>query len=300
MKYSVVIVTYNRLNLLKKCIECVENQSLQASHIIVVNNCSNDGTKEYLDSIKSEQIIILNSKENVGGAGGFALGVEKCLDYYDDWIVLIDDDAMLQVDFLEKINYAAKKNPDILSYSGTVKVKDRIDISHRIRMKSWTTYTDYTIPIKEYEEKNEFFCDTASFCGLVVNKNIVEKIGIPNKDFFIWFDDTEYSLRIRKHTKILNINSAVVNHESIFLSDNKINWKTYYGIRNRMFIVKNYFGTIAFIVNMSKLIAKYSISSLRYYCKKSDENLYVKNLFRDSLYDIACGKMGKNIKYIPR
>lgn len=298
MSFSVVIVTYNRLNLLKECIKCVENQSFYAENIVIINNCSTDGTKEYLDSIKKDNIIIYHSSQNLGGAGGFSLGVQEASKLKSKWVVLIDDDAMLDADFLKNISANSEKNSDILSYSGTVMVDGKIDIAHRVRIRNSILYLDYPIPEKEYEEET-FFCDTASFCGLVISKELIKKIGMPEKEFFIWFDDTEYSLRIRKYTKILNVNSAIINHKSIFLGNNGFNWKDYYGRRNRLLMIKKHFSKSTFIFNFFKVWVKCISKSIKYLIDRNEKNLYIKNLCYDSLKDAMNNKAGKNEKYLP-
>lgn len=70
---AVTVVTYNRLNLLKECLQALRRQTIKAD-IIIVNNGSTDGTKEYLDS--KEGIFVIH-QENLGGAGGFYAGTRQ-------------------------------------------------------------------------------------------------------------------------------------------------------------------------------------------------------------------------------
>ena len=74
-KIAVVVVTYNRLKLLKKCIYNLKNQ--RNVDIIVINNASTDETEKYIQSIKNEKIIYCNTGKNLGGAGGFSYGIKK-------------------------------------------------------------------------------------------------------------------------------------------------------------------------------------------------------------------------------
>ena len=76
-KLGVVIVTYNRLELLKECIYNCINQSYKFNKIIIVNNASSDGTEEYLRHLTYDNVVIVTSKENFGGAGGYYLGVKE-------------------------------------------------------------------------------------------------------------------------------------------------------------------------------------------------------------------------------
>lgn len=235
-KFIVIIVTCNRIQLLKECVECVLKQKTMPEKIIIINNNSTDGSKEYLEEEFSSNslFIIANEKKNIGGAGGFSKGVELALKEQGDWLLLIDDDAMLSSDYLYQTAKAIDKKPQYKAFSGVVKVKNRIDITHRRRKMKKKRLSFQDIPEKEY--RKEYFClDAASFCGLVISKEIVQKIGLPEEAYFIWNDDLEYSLRIRKYTKILNVNQAILNHKTNLYSQRKSKkylWKDYYGFRN--------------------------------------------------------------------
>lgn len=96
MNYVVVIVTYNRLPLLKECLKQIDAQSLKFNEMVVVNNCSTDGTAEFLHEYAKHRndITIITTKQNLGGSGGFELGIRSVPDKAD-YVLLIDDDAIL-------------------------------------------------------------------------------------------------------------------------------------------------------------------------------------------------------------
>ena len=84
MKIGVVLVTYNRLEKLKIALKSYEEQTVLPKYILVVNNNSNDGTKEYLenwakDNSKIEKIVV-NLDKNTGGSGGFYEGLKNSLE----------------------------------------------------------------------------------------------------------------------------------------------------------------------------------------------------------------------------
>jgi len=232
MKFSVVIVTYNRLELLKECLEHVQRQTHPFEKIIVINNKSTDGTKDYLESASKEnpRLTVFNMEENLGGAGGFSYGL-SAVDETTDYVLIIDDDAIINFDYIEKIN--SQMVPGIEAYSGIVSTNNCYDLVHRRVIKNNVLMQTSNVPVKEYFE-DYFDYDVASFCGLVLKTNLIKKIGLPKTEYFIWFDDTEYSMRLRPYTKIRNINAAILNHKTKPSTSNKINWKSYYGYRNQI------------------------------------------------------------------
>ncbi|UVQ07046.1 glycosyltransferase [Bacteroides caccae] len=78
MKINCVIVTYNRLSLLKECISALKNQTYKINKIYIINNNSTDGTSDYLQElIADSQFVIINLPQNIGGAGGIFRGNKK-------------------------------------------------------------------------------------------------------------------------------------------------------------------------------------------------------------------------------
>ena len=85
-----VVVTYNRKELLKKVIASLRNQTIKVNGIIVVDNGTTDGTREWLGS---EQGLSVIHQDNVGGAGGFYRGIQEAMHTTAEWIWCMDDDV---------------------------------------------------------------------------------------------------------------------------------------------------------------------------------------------------------------
>lgn len=305
LRFGVAIVTYNRLSLLKECLKCILNQKYKFDKVLLINNCSTDGTKKYLDEIANQDdyknFEIFTTKKNLGGSGGFKLAVEKLYESVD-YLLLIDDDAMLDRNFL--YNIICKLDDSIGAYSGTVETDGRIDTTHRrvIKNKIFMTKADVE---KDKYQKEYFDYDLSTFCGLIVNTKIIKKIGFPKSEYFIWYDDTEYSLRIGKYTKIRNINSALINHKAVSSVTNKLSWKSYYGYRNAIDVGKKYskmpliylgyrysFHVFKFFMYLSKSLITKCVKKKKYYSVCAHLNL-------DVIHDSLCNQLGKSDIYYP-
>nr|MCR4674296.1 glycosyltransferase [Lachnospiraceae bacterium] len=215
MKTAVVIVTHNRIELLKECLGCVNSQEIPFSRVIVINNLSTDGTKEYLDTISDERYRIIHSKENLGGAGGFYIALQEAQKEAFDFILIIDDDAMIAKDYMSQLISAAKHHPNIPAFCGSVHTQGKIDLSHRRRIGNALIFSEIPVEEKEYENQ-EFLCDTVTFCGLMLRGSTFKKYGLPIRDYFIWCDDTEYCLRMyEEKERILTVPKAVLNHKTV-------------------------------------------------------------------------------------
>lgn len=299
MKYAVVVVTYNRLTLLKECMYAIFNQERMFDDIVIVDNGSTDGTKEYLSDYKDKKnTTILRYEENGGGAFGFTEGIKEVVSHNVDWILLIDDDAILNLDFLKVTDdFIQKESVRAGAYTCTVLTFDKIYTRHRARHIRKGCFWLKSVPLEEYD-KDSFDCEVASFCGLIVSKKIVNKIGFPKAEYFIWQDDEEYCERINKYTCIRNINKAILNHKT-GKTFNDLNWKMYYGARNEIDKVKSHYGIVNRIICLIRVCVrcvKYIITANKY----SYTRMEVLKMYAKAIHDGLHGQLGVNRNYYPR
>ncbi len=318
-RIAVLIVTYNRLALLRECVDAVMGQTHAASALYIVDNKSTDGTGDYLAELarhpeRSEgSFHIITSDKNLGGAGGFELGVSEALKYDDhDLLVLIDDDAMLAPDYLERMADAAEKHPDIAMFAGAVHCDDAVDTNHRRRIKNRLIFSEGWVPGDEYGAGRSFFCDMATFCGLVIRRDIIKKAGTPRGDFFIWYDDTEYCLRCGREAakmdfsdKILVPSDAVIDHRSVPVDPEgdllmRTDWRSFYGWRNRYYVAREYLGGLTALV----VKCEYRVLGIksRIMSHSADEKTRMQGRFNvkmiaDVMRDIRSGRFGAREDY---
>lgn len=298
--YAVVVVTYNRLRLLKECLERVENQTAPAGKIIVVNNASTDGTAEYLRKYKEKypQYRVITCAENTGGAGGFEKGMAAAAEEKADCILMIDDDAILEKDYMEKIMDARQHYPDYQAYAGTVMTDGKIATDHRknivrpgLMMKK--------CPENSYmgeKEGQPFACDIASFCGMVMDRELIRKVGLPCGAYFIWHDDTEYSIRINRYTRFLVLPDAKLEHKTeAYIRKHphrRYDWREYYGIRNRILYIEKHGNALDRIVNRADMFCNIVFRNWLFGAVHMDDYDwdYEKRLVREAYKDAKSGK----------
>lgn len=227
---AVVVVTYNRKEMLKKNIDCLLKQTYKPAKIIVVDNHSTDGTKAEFESFfKKNKIDYIYMKKNLGGAGGFSKGIDYATKAGYDYIWGMDDDAFPEKEALEELMKAKKTfSEEVCLWSGE------------------TGKEEY--PKSGLKEVEEW-----AFVGFFIPTSIVKKIGLPRSDFFIYFDDFEYADRVKAvaKTKIYRVQASRIKHDvgdgkmlekTIFGKRLEIlsmpNWKMYYHTRNRLLMYK--------------------------------------------------------------
>lgn len=303
LNVDVVVVTYNRLEKLKKALACYENQTLSFRSIIIVDNHSSDGTYEYLEEWKSKQTpfvkYIIHAEDNLGGSGGYYLGQKKAMELNPDWLFLADDDAYPVADMMEKFyDYAGHHLiGEYAAICGTVfHPDDSIDLQHRSRylMKGKRFVQRVSSTLSDYE-KPEFKIDFLSYVGVFLNGKALKKVGLVNPDFFIYQDDSEHSLRLKKYGDVICVPCIRIVHDDMIVGDSKpeaplVSWKDYYFERNGMVLLKKHFPWAA-IHQTRKLFAKKMKGEL-----KGDRYGIMK---WEAVKHAWLGRMGKHPVYVP-
>lgn len=297
-KYATIIVTYNRKHLLRECVDHAANQTICPNSIIIVDNASTDGTRNYLEELKKESEIydIIELSENLGGAGGFAKGIERALEKNVDCVLIIDDDAIIAIDYMEQILKARCLNPKYRAFAGTLKTNGKIDTFHRRNLLK-AGLLSKNCKEQEYS-KPCFACDIVSFCGMVVDIEIIKQIGLPHAEYFIWYDDTEYSLRINQYSRFLVVTQAQLNHKTkqdIATYPRRYDWKDYYAIRNRILMVKEHGNMIDRVIHFTDIFIHIVFRNWLFGMIKKDNYdwNYERKIVREAIKD-AISKTLKN------
>ena len=206
-----IVVTFNRLDMLQQCINALLLQTVQCD-VLVVDNCSNDGTFEYLSSLSETEprLRFFKTEKNIGGAGGFNFGMKKAVEIGYEYVWLMDDDCICEPDCLEKFICAdglLKGNYGYLS--SAVMWKDDTECIMNRQKISKKYYEDLSL-LKEGIIRVE----QSTFVSLFVPKQTISRIGFPIKDFFIWGDDIEFTRRITVRNKIESylVGNSCVHH----------------------------------------------------------------------------------------
>ncbi|WLE60163.1 glycosyltransferase [Burkholderia plantarii] len=242
MNITAVVVTHNRPQLLADALRALRAQTRSPDAIVVVDNASTPDTAQVLENFENVEVVRLD--RNVGGAGGFAAGIEAALLRGADWILLLDDDAIAGHDIVERLR-------DVLNEPGarrigalctTVIESGDVALMHRRRFDP-TTLREPVIPLTRYKD-TRVPLDTASFVGFLLNADAVREIGLPNASFFLAYDDTEYSLRLnRAGWTIWLVPAATVTHlrsPAARLRHGPYGIKHYYNLRNQLAVFRHY------------------------------------------------------------
>ncbi len=235
-KVIAVVVSHNRQALLSECITALRNQTRKLDAILVVNNGSTDNTELWL---KDQADVITITQTNVGSGGGFNTGISWAFRNGYTWIWCMDDDGYPKEDALQNLLAAPFDNLHLRNCA----VIDKKDKKSFV----WKTGSYWNL---DAVQESYIHGIGHPFNGTLLHRTIVERVGLPKAELFLWGDESEYFHRIISKNKIpvsTVVNSIHYHPASAFSYkkdwDFNTNWKMYYYVRNRFHTHKTQFGS---------------------------------------------------------
>lgn len=209
-----LVLTRNRRELLLECLAALERQTAPVARIVLVDNASSDGTGDAVRELGlGDRLVYHRLEENVGSAGGYSAGMAVARELGGvDWIWIMDDDAEPPPDSLERLLAApAASEPDVAALASAVVVPGgEIDVLHR----GFTGRFLRALPAEGYRDGEPVELGFSSFTGLLVAGRAARAEEPPRADFFIWADDVEYTIRLRRHGRIVLVPEASIVHKT--------------------------------------------------------------------------------------
>lgn len=245
IRISVIIVNWNGERFLKPCLDSVLGQSYDGLEVIVVDNGSTDGSVDLIQK-NYTQVIIIENGENLGFAEANNIGIEKssC-----DYILALNNDTVLDEDFFESLIKSIEKSdgktamwaPKILSIND----KETIDSVGGLLVSRCGIAKGRGRNEKDIGQFDKADAFIPSGCAALYKKSMLDKIGLFDKDFFAYCEDTDLGLRaVRAGYKTINVPGAVVYHHYSGTTGKYSLKKAFLIERNHLWVVAKNFSLI--------------------------------------------------------
>ena len=193
MRVAAVVVTYNRKDLLVRCLAALERQTRPPAAILVVDNASTDGTEEHLQASGAGATVPLRYVRlgrNGGGAEGFHYGVKLAVGEESDWLWLMDDDCIPAPDALERLlgsTRAADPATAVLAPVVREPGGRALPINRGQVRPRWLFAPLVGAGPEAHEPGAETEIGFCSFVGPLVRTEAARAIGLPMREMFIRF-----------------------------------------------------------------------------------------------------------------
>ncbi len=279
----IIIPVFNRWKFTEACLRSLRSQSFKSFKIIVVDHGSTDGTSENIRN-EFQEVVVLQGDESMWWTAATNMGVKYALENYAQHILTLNNDLIVDVDYLQKLYDVMLSYPK--SIVGSVAV-DKNKPSHVVyagtKFNKWTAKYRPAVNLSDFEivkEKREFiYTDLLCGRGTLIPADAFKQVGLFDELHFPHYAaDEDFSLRCKKKGFVLIIaTNAIVKSEvdatglkNIHTSHSREYWKDLFtsqrspvNLKRRWFWAKQnspvpilYFGLDLIRILKSQIISK--------------------------------------------
>jgi len=253
---AIIIVNWNGYSFTKACIKSLDKVNYSSFQIILVDNGSKNLEGEKLKR-EFPQIDLIQNEENLGFAGGNNVGIRRAVEEGFSFVMLLNNDTEVEADFLKQMISKFQSRPNLGMVQPSI-----FFLHEKTKIWSaggkWDSFLGRAITIGDREMAENFELkdreiDWATGCCVMISRKALEQLGLLNEQYFTYFEDVDWSLRLRdKGYKIELASEAWVYHEAGASSKEKHSEGTlsarvfYFHVRNQIFLLRNRLSGISF------------------------------------------------------
>ena len=249
---SIILLTYNERRQSIACLHSLDALTYPNYHILVVDNASQDGSWDVIEDYRNKHpkspISHLRLKENYGYAGGNNRGIREALKRGAEYVLLLNPDTLVEKDFLENLVNVAERysRKGLLGFFGSriyLKLKTK-NLKHIVYSNGGylhptltkATLKDYGKNANELHERKSFATDYVTGTCLLISRRTIERVGLMREDYFLYYEDADWSLRAsRMGVARIIVPSSVIYHEQGVSLKQFPSHSLYYHTRNALY-----------------------------------------------------------------
>jgi len=220
IKISIIILSWNTKDLLKKCLKSIPFYA----EIIIVDNGSTDGTIHFLNSLKWPNLKIIKNKKNLGFAKGNNQGLEVAK---GDFVMILNSDTIVQKGTLEKLVEFTKDTPLYAVSPLLVNPNGTIQEEYYMRFPNLWQIFGYHYPLLRIlfmrlplkwlavsrMKKKPFEVEQLPGAALMAPKEVWQKVGLLDEDYQFLYEDVDWCWRAKKMgVKLVVVPESKITH----------------------------------------------------------------------------------------
>ncbi len=263
VKVSVIVLNWNGKQYLQDCLKSLSKITYKNLEIIVVDNNSSDGSVAFVKK-SFPHIRIIENKKNYGFAKGNNIGfaVSK-----GEYVLILNNDTKVTPDFFSPLLEDFKKNSDIGCLQPQIRILEHEKLLDGVG--AYLTFTGFLYHFgylkdrsqKKYTTKKEIF--SAKGAAMLLRRSAIEKVGLFDEDFFIFFEETDLCFRLwLAGYKVVYEPKSVLYHvgggDTTSSDSYKYEKRMYLSFRNMMCCYLKNFGT----KNMMEILPVFMVLQL--------------------------------------
>lgn len=291
---AVVVLNWKQRELTLECLKSVSGLEYPEDklQVIVVDNASKDGSVETLREV-FPKVAVIENEFNLGYTGGNNVGIRRALHHKCEYILLLNNDVLVESNALSRLLEYAKTKPQCAFLGPLIKIREEpqkiLSAGGRL-VNGWRA-----VHLGEEENTVEGFyqerdVDFLSGCALLIRMAVLDKIGLLDERYYLYHEDVEWCARARKSGYSVQIvPRAIVWHPDTHIRDDNSDFVTYYQARNNLLFVHEYFcfyTLVKAVFSYSRILLSWTIKPKWKYKKKQRLALFW------AIVDFLKGKYG--------
>ena len=241
-KVFIIILNWNNWSDVVECLESLKNNDYPNYQVVIVDNGSRKRP-----TAPSAEIKIIYNKDNLGFAGGNNVGIKYALEKGADYVLLLNNDTLVKRDFLSKLIEVGEKDKKFGLLGPKIYFADQKEkiwfaggqVNWLYNKGIMRGYDE--IDIGQYDSSEIQETDYITGCCLLIKKAVIEKIGLMPEDYFLYYEDTDWSLAAQKAGfKCIFVPNAKIWHKGSKSSIEGSPSYIYYHVRNGLMMAQKY------------------------------------------------------------
>lgn len=252
-KVFIIILNWNGAEDTIACLDSLKAIDYPNFEIIFVDNHSGGDDVEVVEKIHKDFLrVTIRTDKNLGFSGGNNIGIEYALNNSAEYIMLLNNDTIVESNFLSELIKDIDNDENVGIFTPLINYNSKRDtvwcaggFISKIRASGFP----YGINKNEDGFKTDRFCTFASGCCMLIKREVFEKVGLLDENYFLYLEDTDFCARtVKAGYKIKFVGSSKIFHK-VFSTTGKVNslMPLYYSVRNRLFFVRKNFRNLYYI-----------------------------------------------------
>lgn len=211
--------------------------------LLLVDNASTDGSEEFVQQ-QFPEVVILQTGENLGGAGGFSAGMRTALQCKEcEYIWLLDNDIVAEENALSPLMDCLNSHATAGAAGSQICLYDKPETVQEVgaQLTPWLAGLKQCFSGQERlpADTGAFTVDYLAACSILIKRSCLEQVGVFG-DFFIFYDDVEWGLRAKRAGwSLWGVPASVIRHQ-FSATKPVVPWREYYRKRNRLALLAMY------------------------------------------------------------
>jgi len=246
-KVTIIILHLKNIQCLVDCVKSLNKITYQTYNLVIVHNGpENIALRNALSPISQHITKVIDTEDNIGFARGNNIGIRQALKDGAEYILLLNDDTEVLPDFLTKLIEVAETQQDVGMLGPKILLYDQPQkiwfVGARFDQKACEIVTSGYDQKGKREDTKFVESDYVAGCALLVKKKVIEKIGLLDERFFLYWEDVDWGLRCIN----AGFNNLVVTHSLIWHKASASSGgmdslpRVYHKVRSRLFMAKMY------------------------------------------------------------